>query len=213
MQLPGMPRWISSASQHSSSAILMQGGSLQGTACPRQLSARHGAPINKRPSHHAAHAAEGERQPGTGSLRQPRIVGGFRALGQVAGQGTRCNCSAPSSLQLSGGRALHVFNQLTISVTAALGHSNNSIHAPQPGTLILPGPRSQDVLFQIRGRHQNNPANFRGQKVLKLKYPVSDRLFQDGVCVHPAFLRGHQGSEITSLHLAARISSSHAGLI
>lgn len=102
MQLPGMPRWISSASQRGSSAILMQGGSPQGTACPRRLSARHGAPINKRPSQHAA---EGQRQLGTGSLRRPRVGGG--------------SCSGAG--------------RWAILVTAALGHSNNSVPAPQPG--------------------------------------------------------------------------------
>lgn len=54
--------------------------------------------------------------------------------------------------------------QLTLSVTVALGHSNHSINALQLGTQILPGPRFQGVLFQMWGQHQNNPANFRGQK-------------------------------------------------
>lgn len=73
MQLPGMPWWISSASQPSSSLILMQGVSLEGTACPRQLNTRHRALINKRPSHHPSHAAKGERQLGTRSLQGPGL--------------------------------------------------------------------------------------------------------------------------------------------
>lgn len=73
MQLPSMPWWISSASQPSSSLILMQGVSLEGTACPRQLNTRHRALINKRPSHHPSHTAKGERQLGTHSLQGLRL--------------------------------------------------------------------------------------------------------------------------------------------
>lgn len=50
------------------------------------------------------------------------------------------------------------------------------------------------------------------KKLLKLKYPVSHRLFQDGVCVHPEFLCRFQGSEITWLLLATHASSFHADL-
>lgn len=64
MRLPDMPWWISSASQPSSSLILMQGISLEGTVCPRQLNTRHRAPINKRPSHHPSHTARDKRQLG-----------------------------------------------------------------------------------------------------------------------------------------------------
>jgi len=90
MQLPGMPRWMSSASQPGSSLILMQGVSLEGTACPRQLNARHRAPVNKRPSHHPSHAAKGERQLGTRSLHGLRLWIFISALRcAVAHQGPR----------------------------------------------------------------------------------------------------------------------------